>query len=217
MNIIEASHINLNASEKANTCCQGVTTVDYVERNVMIVGILNLLGVRRVYLVEIKIHTIFSTSPSHAGRTESWIWSSIFCIYLSVSFTQLAFIGPMMVELLQMTEASSCWVWTFNERLVFRIWASDDGKVRPAAKDCMRARQVTTKKENGCILTHVNILRVYSRAPVLKGRQERGTFEGRGSWTIYTLSSKARKVSPLFSEEFFDRKVSGTDYRLMAC
>jgi len=54
-----------------------------------------------------------------------------------------------------MTEASSCWVCAFTERL----WTLDNGSVRPSTKDCMRARLLTARKDNGRILTVVKTLR----------------------------------------------------------
>ena len=70
-----------------------------------------------------------------------------------------------MVELGQITEASSCWVCAFKERL----WTSDSGSVRPSTKDCMRPRLLTARKDNGRILTVVKTLRECQQSPVVQG------------------------------------------------
>ena len=54
VNTIQVTQINLNSPELANTCSEGVATADCVERDIVIIGVLNLLGIRITLGIEIK-------------------------------------------------------------------------------------------------------------------------------------------------------------------
>lgn len=46
LNMIQVSHIDFNAVETGDRRCQGVATADRIKRNIVIIGISNLRGVR---------------------------------------------------------------------------------------------------------------------------------------------------------------------------